>query len=278
MKKFFLKKPFFLTVSSLCAIAVLLRFIEVGYNIEEHTGFYKNPSSFSRIALIVILAIALVSGFLLLGLIKKHARLPINLGFDLKPFFSERILIGMVTVGFAVNTFYEIFRLANPLSTLTFQRGNQTFAILTTILSALCLFLFIILCFLPTSEKVFSSLAPAVLVIWAVFRLLRDFVSFTTILYVSKNLLDVIYVSLLAITLFSFCRIICDADRKKGFKSFTVLAPITIVLGFTISIPSILGFICGFECLGESDMFMSFIDLTISAFLLRFSMHIYSEK
>ncbi len=278
MKKFFLRKPFFLTATCLSAIAVLLRFIELGTNIEEHTGFYKNPHSFSRIAFIIVLALGFISGILLLYLIKKKANLPINLGFDLKPFFSERILLGAVAVGFAVNSFYEFFRLANPLTTLTFQRGNQTFAVLTTIFSALCLFLFIFLCFLPPSEKIYSSLAPAILVVWSLFRILRDFVSFTTILYVSKNLLDIIYVALLTITLFSFCRIISDADRKKGFKTFTILAPITIIMGLAISVPSILGFICGFDCVGESDMFMYFVDLTLSVFLLRFSMHLYSEK
>lgn len=278
MKKLILKKPFFITVSLLCAIAVVLRFIELGYNVQQHTGFYENPASFGRILFIVILAVSLISGFLLLKLIKKQANLPVNMEFDFTAFFSERILIGTVAIGFAVNTFYEIFRLANPLSTLTFQKGNQMFATLTMLFSALCLFFFITLCFLSGNKKIFGSLAPSVLIVWVLFRILRDFVSFTTIIHVSKNLLDIIYLAALCLTVFSFCRLISDADRKKGFKSFTVLAPITIVLGFVMSVPSILGFICGFECVGESDMFMYFVDLTLSVFLLRFSMHLYNEK
>ncbi len=276
--QFFNKKPFFLTVSALSAAAVFLWFLELGFNIEEHTGFYKNQLSFSRIVFIIIVALSFISGFLLLRHIKSRAKLPVNLKFDFSSFFSEKLLFAIITVGFAVNTFYEFFRLANPFSTMILQRGNDTFAVLTTVASTLCLVFFIVLCVLSEPKKIGGSLACTVMVIWAVLRILRDFISFTTILYVSKNLIDIIYLSALVFTLFSFCRLIADDSSKKSFKVFTIFAPITILLGFVVSVPSILGFICGFETVGESDVFMHFVDLTLCVFLTRFSMHLYSEK
>lgn len=276
--KFFEKKPFFLTVSLFSALAVFLRFLELGFNVEEHTGFYKNEFSFSRILFIIIIALTMACGVLLFKFIKSRARLPINLKFDFTDFFKEKLFFAIVTVGFAVNTFYEIFRLANPLKTMSFQKGSDSFAVLTTIASALCLIFFVVLCVLSNSQKIGTSLACTVLIIWPLFRILRDFVSFTTIIYVSKNLIDIIYLSALTITLFSFCRLIANDGNKKNFKTFTILAPITILLGFVVSVPAIFGFICGFESVGESDMFMHFIDLALSVFLMRFSMHIYSEK
>lgn len=276
--QFFNKKPFFLTVSLLSAIAVFLRFLELGFNIEEHSGFYKNQFTFSRILFVIILIVGFVAGFLLLKYIKSRGKLPVNLNFDFSPFFTEKLFFAIVTVGFAINTFYEIFRLANPLYTMIFQRGNNTFAVLTTIASALCLVFFISLCVLSKPKKIGSSLACIVLVIWAVLRILRDFISFTTILYVSKNLIAVFYLSALTLTLFAFCRLICDDNSKKSFKVFTIFAPIAIILGFVSSVPSILGFICGFDTAGESDVFMHFVDLTLCVFLTRFSMHLYSEK
>ena len=68
--KFFEKKPFFLTVSLLSALAVFIRFLELGFNIETHTGFYKNQFSFSRILFIIIVAFTLVCGFFLFRFIK----------------------------------------------------------------------------------------------------------------------------------------------------------------------------------------------------------------
>lgn len=275
---FFNKKPFFLTASLLSAVAVFLRFLELGFNIEKHSGFYKNQFTFSRILFILILIVGFIAGFFLLKFIKSRGKLPVNLKFDFSAFFSEKLFFAIVTVGFAANTFYEFFRLANPLSTMIFQRGNNAFAVLTAITSALCLVFFIVLCVLSEPKKIGGSLACTVLIIWSICRILRDFTSFTTILYVSKNLIDVFYLSALTLTLFAFCRLISDDNNKKNFKVFTIFAPITIILGFVVSVPSILGFICGFETAGESDVFMHFIDLTLSIFLTRFSMHLYSEK
>ncbi len=278
MKNFLLKKPFFLCVSSLSAIAVLLRFILVGTNIDFESGFYINSSSFCRILFVIVLLLALIIGGFLYYYLKKGAKFPINLEFDLKEFFSERILISVVTVGFAVNTFYEIFRLANPVKSIIYQSTNQTISILTTLLSAVCLIYFLVLSFVQNSEKLGSSLLSAALVIWALMRALRDYMSFTTIFYVSRNLIDIIYICFFALTALSFCRLVCKSENAKALKLFTFLSPITIVLGFVVSVPEILGYLCGFGSVGESDMFMHFVDLTLSLFLLRFSMHIYSEK
>lgn len=276
--KLFEKKPFFLTAAFLSALCVVIRFFQLGFNIEEHSGFYKNQLSFSRILFIVLLILGAISGALLLRYIKIRAKMPVNLKFDFSDFFAEKLFFAIVTVGFAVNSFYEFFRLSNPLSIMTFQTTNKAFAVLTAITSALCLIFFIIMCVHSDSKKIGSSLACTVLIVWSVFRILRDFVSFTTILYVSKNLIDILYLAALCITLFSFCRLICDDSVKKSFKIFTIFAPISIILGFVVSIPAILGFICGFDSIGESDMFMHFVDLTLSVFLMRFSMHLYSEK
>ena len=278
MKNFILKKPFFLSVASMSLIAVILRIIQLAVNIETDTGFYKNPADIGRIVFIIILAIALIFGFVWHYIARKRALLPINMKFDFSPLFRERIVLAGLAIGFAVNTFYEIFRIKNPLPSLLLPGSITAFAVITCILSALSLIYFIVLSFLIENKQLATSFLSIVTVAWTVFRVLRDFISFTTIFYISENLLDIIFLCLLLISLFSVCRLLSDSDTKKGYTTFTFFAPITIVLGFVLSVPAIFAFICGFESVGESDMFMHFVDLTLSVFMLRVGMYVFSEN
>lgn len=278
MKKIFLKRPYTIILSFLTVIAVILRIGQLAQNIEKESGFYINPSSFGRILSIVIMVLIFILGFVWLYIIKKHALLPFNLKFNFAPLLSERVVLAIVAVGFAANTFYEIFRLANPLPSLLLPQNTSIFALITTILSALSLIYFITISFLIDNVAIAGSLFSIVPVVWVVFRLLRDFISFTTVVYISKNLLDIIFLSALLITMFSFSRMLSDIDTPKGIKVFTVTAPITVCLGAVLSIPAIVGFIFGFECVGESDMFMHFVDLALSIFIFRAGMHIYKEN
>lgn len=278
MKKNLLKKPFFLSVAALSLLAAVLRVFQLAFNIEPETGFYKNPWDTSNVLFLIVLAAALIFGFIWHRYVKKNALLPINLKFDFTPLFSERILLAAVAIGFAVNTFYEIFRIKNPLPSLMQPQSIAAFAVVTAIFSALCLVYFIVLSFIIENKKLATSYLCVVTVAWIAFRVLRDFIGFTTLFYISENLFDIIYLCLLIISMFSSCRLFSDADTRKGYTLFTFFAPITIVLGFTLSVPAIIGFICGFESVGESDMFMHFIDLMLSVFLLRVGMYIYREN
>ncbi len=278
MIKNLLKKPFFLSVAAFSLIACIVRVILLATNIEDDTGFYINPSSFWRILFIIILLSAFIFGFVWVYLLRRRGVLPINLKFDFKDLFSERVIIGIVTASFAANTFYEIFRIANPLPSLLLPQSVTYFAVLTSIASALSLIYFIILSFLYENNLFARSLFCVVPIIWVVFRLLRDFISFTTITTISKNLLDILYLSALLITLFALGRIFTETETSKGLRLYNVTAPITIVLGFVLSIPSVIGYIFGFNYIGESDIFMHIVDLALSIFLIRASMYIYGEK
>ncbi len=278
LKKDFIKKPFMLSVALFSAIAVMSRFFQLAFNIESETGFYKNPWDAANIIFVIILAAAFVFGFIWYYLMKKTNSLPPDCKFDFSPLFSERILLAAVAIGFAVNTFYEIFRIKNPFPDVMQTQSVAAFAVITTITSALCLVYFIALSFIIENMPAATSYLCVVTVAWIAFRVLRDFISFTTLFFISENLLDIVYLCLLMLCMFSVCRLFADADTKKGYTLFTLFAPLTIVLGFTLSIPAILGFLCGFESVGESDMFMHFVDLMLSLFLLRVGSYIYREN
>ena len=278
MKNFLLKKPFFISVALASAVCVALRFWQLAFNIEIDSGFYKNAADAGRIIFLVILAITLIFGFVWHKIVKKRAILPVNLKFDFTPLFSERILFAGVAVGFAVNTFYEIFRLKNPMPSLLLPGTITAFSVITTIFSVLAMAFFVCLCFMIDNKQLATSFLSVVTVVFVAFRLLRDFISFTSVFYVSKNLMDILYLCALMITVFSACRLLSSSDVRKGYNVFTFLAPITIVLGFVLSVPAIFGYICGFETATESDMFMHFVDPTLSVFLLRLSMHVYGER
>lgn len=278
MKNLIFKKPFFISVASASALCVALRFWQLAYNIEKDSGFYKNGADIGRIIFVIILAAALIFGFVWHKIVKKRAILPINLKFDFTPLFSERILFGALAVGFAVNTFYEIFRIKNPLPTLLVPGTISAFSVITTIFSALSMAFFVCLCFMIENKQLATSFLSVVTIIFVAFRLFRDFVSFTTVFYVSKNLMDLLYLCALTVTLFGACRLLSNSDMRKGYNIFTFFSPITIVFGFVLSVPAIFAYLCGLEVATESDMFMHFVDLTLSVFLLRFSMHIYGER
>lgn len=278
MKNLILKKPFFISVAAASALCCALRFWQLAFNIEKESGFYKNGADIGRIIFVIILVAALVFGFVWHRIVKKRAILPINLKFDFSPLFSERILFAGVAVGFAVNTFYEIFRLKNPLPSLLLPGTTSAFSVIATIFSALSMAFFVCLCFMIENKQLATSFLSIVMVVFAAFRLLRDFISFTTVFYISKNLMDILYLCSLVLCIFAACRLLSNSDVRKGYNLFTFLAPFTIILGFVLSVPAILGYICGFETVSESDMFMHFVDLTLSVFLLRISMYVYSEK
>lgn len=278
MKNLIFKKPFFISVATASALCVALRFWQLAFNIEKDSGFYKNGLDFGRILFVIILIAALIFGFVWHRIVKKRAILPINLKFDFTPLFSERILFAAVAVGFAVNTFYEIFRIKNPMPSLLLPGTITAFSVITTIFSALCIAFFVCMCFMIENKQLATSFLSVVMVIFVAFRLLRDFISFTSVFYVSKNLLDILYLCALMLTIFSACRLLSASDTRKGYNLFTFLSPVTIIMGFVLSVPAIMAYLCGFEVATESDMFMHFVDLTLSVFLLRFSMHVYSER
>ena len=113
MIKNILKKPFFLFITAISLVACILRIILLKSNIEFSTDFYINPSSFKRILFIIVLILGFLFGFIWAYLVKKRGALPVNLKFDFANLFSERIVMAILTIGFAVNTFYEIFRITN---------------------------------------------------------------------------------------------------------------------------------------------------------------------
>ncbi len=277
LKKALFNKPYFVSVGALSLLASIIRFIELATNIEAKTGFYKNEVSFFRIVFIIVLVITALFGIFWRRFAKKNALLPMNMKFDFSSLFSERILLAAVAVGFAVNTFYEIFRLKNPLDSILQPQSITSFSVITTIFSALCLAYFIILSFLMENKRLATSFLSVITVAWIAFRILRDFIAFTTLISISKNLLDILYLCALTVTMFSVCRLFSNSDIKKGYTQFTLLAPITIVLAFVLSVPPIFGFIFGLDTVGESDVFMHFIDLLLALFLTRISMHIYRE-
>lgn len=277
IKEIFNRRPFFLSVSILSALAVFLRFIELCVNIESQTGFYKNPLSFGRILFVIVLIAAFAFGFVWNKLSRRRALLPINMRFDFSSVMSEKLPFAIGTIGFAVNTFFEIYLLSNPLSTLVSVKTTNAFAVFATIFSTACLVYFMFMTFLIENKFIGKSVFGVVLVAWAVFRVLRDFITSSTVFYISKSLMDVLYLCSLLLTVFAYCRLISDTDNFKGYRQFSIFAPITIVLGFALSIPAILGWMFGVNAVSFSDAVMNVVNLALSLFLLRFSMHLYKE-
>ncbi len=277
IKKILNKKPFFYTVLILSSLSVVIRFFELCLNTEAETGFYKNQDSFGRILFIIVLAAAFVFGFVWNKLSRRRALLPINMRFDFSPVLSEKFPFLIGTAGFAVNTFYEIYLLSNPLSSLVSVKTTSYFAVLTTIFSTACLVYFMFMAFLIENAFVGQSAFGVVLVAWAVFRVLRDFITSSTVFYISKSLLDVLFLCSLLLSVFAYCRLISNTDNTKGYRQFSIFAPITIVLGFTLSVPTLLGALFGFDAVSFSDAIMNIVNLALSLFLLRFGMHLYKE-
>lgn len=277
MKNLLCKKSYFLTVSIISLLAISLRTLTLYANIDPSTGFYKSRSAADRVLLLILLAAALLFGICWQFVLKRRAVLPVNLNYDFAPLANQRPLFAMMTVGFAVNTFYEIFRLANPMPTDNPNANITLFAVMTTLLSAASLIFFLMLSFLIENQHIGQSGLCLVIAAWVIFRILRDFVSFTTLFYISKNLLDILYLCMLLISILSAARVFSDVDRKKGLRLFHIVTPITIVLGFVLSIPAIFCFVCGSESVGGSDVFMHFVDLTLSVFLFRCALFFYRE-
>lgn len=278
IKEIFNKRPFFCSVASLSALAVFLRFIELGVNIEAETGFYKNPFSFGRILFVIVILAAFIFGFVWNKLSRRRALLPINMRFDFSSVLGEKTPFAICTIGFAINSFYEIYLLSTPLSSLVSVKTTNAFAVLTTIFSAACLVYFMFVAFLIENKFVGNSVFGVVLVAWVVFRVLRDFITSSTVFYISKSLLDVLYLCGLLLTFFAYCRLISDTDNFKGYRQFSIYSPVTIVLGFTLSVPTLLGWLFGFDAVSFSDAVMNVVNLCLSLFLLRFSMHLYKER
>lgn len=278
IKEILNKRPFFCSVASLSALAVFLRFIELAVNIEAETGFYKDPFSFGRILFVIVILAAFIFGFVWNKLSRRRALLPINMRFDFSSVLSEKTPFAICTIGFAINTFYEIYLLSNPLSSLVSVKTTNAFAVFTTIFSAACLVYFMFMTFLIENKFVGNSVFGVVLVAWAVFRVLRDFITTSTVFYISKSLLDVLYLCSLLLTVFAYCRLISDTDNFKGYRQFSIYSPIAIVLGFTLSVPTLLGWLFGFDAVSFSDAVMNIVNLCLSLFLLRFSMHLYKER
>jgi len=282
LKNFLSKKPFFYTTTALSAIAAFLWFIQLCAYIEADTGFYINRSGFGKrlfvTLFIIVLAVAFIFGFVWNRIVRKRALLPINMKFNFTSLFNERLTFAVATIGFAINTFYEIYRLLNPLPSLTLEKTINFFSAATAIFSAASLIFFIIMSFLIENKGVANSAFSIVIVTWVVFRIIRDFIGLTTVYYIPKNLLDIIYLCFLLITSFSLCRLLSDTDTSKGYRLFTIYAPITIVLGFVLSVPAIFGFILRFDTVSTSDAFMNFVNLTLSVFFLRVAMHLYKEN
>lgn len=278
IKAFYYKKPFFYSVLVLSVLAVFLRFIELCVNIESETGFYKNSLSFGRILFLIILLTAFVFGFLWNKFSRRRGLLPINMRFDFSSVMSEKFPFAIGTIGFAINTFYEIYLLSNPLSSLVSVKTTNAFAVLTTIFSTACLVYFMFMTFLIENKFIGNSVFGVVLVAWAVFRVLRDFITTSTVFYISKGLMDVLYLCSLLLTIFAYCRLISDTDTVKGYRQFSIYVPITIVLGFTLSVPALLGWVFALDTVSFSDAIMNIVNLAISLFLLRFSMHLYKER
>ena len=277
IKKIFNKKPFFYSVLVLSLLAVIIRFFELALNVEAQTGFYKNQYSFGRILFITVLVAAFVFGFVWNKLSRRRALLPINMRFDFSAFTSEKFPFLVGTAGFAVNTFYEIYLLSNPLSSLVSVKTTSIFAVLATIFSTACLVYFMFMAFLIENDFVGKSAFGVVMVAWAIFRMLRDFITTSTVFYISKSLLDVLFLCSLLLSTFAYCRLISDTDKAKGYRQFSIFAPITIVLGSALSIPTLLGALFGFEAVSLSDAIMNVANLALSLFLLRFGMHLYKE-
>ena len=278
LKQLFLKKRFFCTVSAFSAVAVILRFFQLCYNVESKTGFYVNPFDVGRIFFVAILISAFVFGFIWAKSVKKRAIAPLSMKFDFSSLLSEKTTLAAVTVGFAINTFYEIYILSNPLPTLALAKTTHLFSLITVIFSTMCLVYFMFLTFLIENKQVADSVFCIVIVAWAAFRLLRDFITSSTVFYVSKDLLDIFYLCALLLTAFSLCRLFSRTDGAKGFRQFSIYSPITIVLGFTLSVPSLLGLLFGFESVSVSEAIMNIVTLSLSFFFMRVALHIYKEN
>ncbi len=277
IKKILNKKPFFYSVLILGLLAVVIRFFELCLNTEAETGFYKNQYSCGRILFIIVLLSAFVFGFIWNKLSRRRALLPINMKFNFSSVLNEKLPFLIGTAGFAINTFYEIYLLSNPLSSLVSVKTTSLFAILTTVFSTACLVYFMFMAFLIENSFIGKSAFGVVLVAWAVFRVLRDFITSSTVFYISKSLLDVLFLCSLLLSVFAYCRLISNTDNLKGYRQFSIFAPITIVLGLTLSIPTLLGALFGFEAVSFSDAIMNVVNLALSLFLLRFGMHLYKE-
>lgn len=278
LKNIFLKKPFFYTTLLLSVASMALWFIELCANIEAQTGFYYDRSSIGRCLLIAVLFLTLIFGFLWNRIARKKALLPINMRFDFSRFLNKRLIFAIAALGFTVNTFFEIYRFSTPIPSLTLTKTVSFFSGLTAILSAVSLVYFIFVCFMVENKQVATSALSIAPVAWIVLRIIRNFISFTTVYYIPKNLLNILYLCALLITTFSFCRLITGTDTSKGFKFFTIFAPITIVLGFVLSLPTIFGLIFNFDTVTVTDVFMNFIDLAMSVFFLSFCLHLYKEN
>lgn len=278
MKKFLLKRPFSLSVVVLSVLASALFFILLATNMDAKTGFYENEINLFRILFIAVLVICFALGFVIRVLLRKKGLLPVNMKFDFSRFLSERVTLAVLCLGFLVNTFYEIYRYLNPLPSLTLTRTVTTFSLLTALLSAASLIYFIFVAFLIENHKVAASVLSILPAAWVAIRLLRNFIGYTVVFYMPKNMLTVLYLCCLLITLFSLSRLLSGTDSLRGFRSFAIFAPITSVLGFTLSIPFILGLIFSLKTVSVTDAVSSFADLALSLFLLRFSMHIFKEN
>ena len=278
MKNFFNKRPFSLSVAAASVLSAALFFCLLITNIEAGTGFYKNELNVFRIIFIIVLILAFLLGFVIRHLARKKALLPVNMKFDFSQLLSERVTFSVLSLGFLINTFYEIYRYLNPLPSLALQKTISTFSLLTVLLSAAALVYFIFVSFLIENHKVTASVLSILPAAWVALRILRNFISYNVIFPVLKNLLTILYLCALLITLFSLCRLLSSTDNSKGFKYFSVFAPITIVLGFTLSVPFILGVIFQTQSVSLSDALAGIVDLTLSVFLLRFSMHLYKEN
>lgn len=277
MKNFVLRKPFFLTVSLLSIFATFFRFILIKTNIDATTGFYLNTSSFPRVMLIILLALAILLGIAALILYSKLPLLKERQGFQFESFFDSRLLFTALTVCFMFNTGFEIFRLINPPEDLVISSNMSFFGVVTLFLSLVCAVIFALLAFLPQNRHIASGGLLLAVVLFTAFRLMRDFSSYSTISFVSEHLLNIVYLCALLITFFALCRCFSLCENKKGRRSVLALAPITVVLGFTLSISSIFGFILGFDSVSFSDLSRHLIDLPLAVFILKASMHLVKE-
>lgn len=277
MKNLFKKMPFGLSICSLSLLSIAVFLVILCIGLEEKTHFYNHDAVFLRIIFVLILALSLVLGFVINLVSRKRGLLPVNMKFDFSSFLSERFTLSLVSLGFLVNTFFEIYSYLNPHPTLSITGTANTFSLLTALFSAASLIYFIFFAFLIENRKAAASVLIIIPVIYVSLRILRDFSSADVIYFVPQNLFNIIYLCALLITLFSFCRLISESDSPKGFRTFSIFSPITIVLGFTLSVPYIIGAFLVPNIVSFSNLIGSFVDLTLSVFLLRFSMHLYKE-
>lgn len=277
MKNLFKKMPFGLSICSLSLLSIAVFLVILCIGLEEKTHFYNHDAVFLRIIFVLILALSLVLGLVINLVSRKRGLLPVNMKFDFSSFLSERFTLSLVSLGFLINTFFELYSYLNRGPTLSITGTANTFSLLTVLFSAASLIYFIFFAFLIENRKAAASVLIIIPVIFVSLRILRDFSNADVIYFVPQNLFNIIYLCALLITLFSFCRLISESDSPKGFRTFSIFSPITIVLGFTLSVPYIIGAFLVPNIVSFSNLIGSFVDLTLSVFLLRFSMHLYKE-